>query len=73
SARKYVGVQHTIFSREPTLKQARSEPANKNWPAAGSGAGAYAIACAIHNGGQIEPVGRPLAGTVLRESGRAAL
>jgi hypothetical protein len=40
---------------------------------ASSGAGANAIACASHNGGQVEPVGRPLAGTILPESGRTAL
>ena len=42
-------------------------------PVAGSGAGADPVTCATHNGGQVEPVGRPLAGTVLLESGRAAL
>lgn len=40
---------------------------------ASSGADANAIACARHNGGQVEPVGRPLAGTVLPEPGRTAL
>jgi hypothetical protein len=40
---------------------------------ASSGAGAHPIACAIHDGGQVESVGRPFAGTVLIESGRAAL
>jgi hypothetical protein len=36
-------------------------------------AGVHPIACAIHNGGQVEPVGRPFAGTVLLESGRTAI
>ncbi|WP_457971594.1 hypothetical protein [Arthrobacter sp. D1-17] len=40
---------------------------------ASSAAGAYPITRAIPNGGQIEPVGRPFAGTVLLESGRTAL
>jgi hypothetical protein len=35
-------------------------------------AGVHPIPCAIHNGGQVEPVGRPFAGTVLLESGRTA-
>lgn len=35
-------------------------------------AGVHPIACAIHNGGQVEPVGRPFPGTVLLEAGRAA-
>jgi hypothetical protein len=40
---------------------------------ASSAAGAHPIACATHNGGQVEPVGRPFAGTVLLESGRTSL
>jgi hypothetical protein len=42
-------------------------------PVASSAAGAHPITCATHNGGQVEPVGRPIAGTVLLESGRTAL
>lgn len=41
--------------------------------AAGSVAGAHPVTRAIHNGGQVDPVGRPVAGTVLLESGRTAL
>jgi len=40
---------------------------------ASSAGGVHPIACATHYGGQIEPVGRPFACTVLRESGRTAL
>jgi hypothetical protein len=40
---------------------------------AGLAAGAHPITRATHNGGQIEPVGRPFAGSVLLESGRTAL
>jgi hypothetical protein len=40
---------------------------------ASSAAGAHTITRATHNGGQIEPVGLPFAGTVLLESGRTAL
>ncbi len=40
---------------------------------ASSAAGAHTITRATHNGGQIEPVGWPFAGTVLLESGRTAL
>lgn len=40
---------------------------------ASSVAGAHPITCATHDGGQVEPVGRPFAGTVLLESGRTAL
>ena len=40
---------------------------------ASSAAGAHPITRATHNGGQIEPVGWPFAGTVLLETGRTAL
>lgn len=40
---------------------------------ASSAAGAHTITRATHNGGQIEPVGLPFAGTVLLESVRTAL
>ena len=40
---------------------------------ANSAAGAHLITCTTHNGGQVEPVGRPFAGTVLFESGRTPL
>ena len=40
---------------------------------ASSAAGAHAITRANHNGGQIEPIGWPVAGPVLLESGHTAL
>jgi hypothetical protein len=40
---------------------------------ASSAVGAHPITRAIHNGGQVQPIGRPFAGTVLLESGRTAL
>ena len=40
---------------------------------ANSAAGAHLITCTTHNGGRVEPVGRPFAGTVLFESGRTPL
>jgi hypothetical protein len=48
-------------------------PPAARMPNPDSAAGTHAITGATHNGGQVEPVGRPLAGTVLLESGRTAL
>lgn len=54
---------HSGYALPPQLQDA----------VASSGAGAHSIACATHNGGQVEPIRWPFAGTVLLESGRTAL
>jgi hypothetical protein len=48
-------------------------PPAARMPVASSAAFAHPITCATHNGGQVEPVGRPFAGSVLLESGSTAL
>jgi hypothetical protein len=62
------------------VKQALSSPPEIVPPppaarmlAAGSAAGAHPITCATHDGGQVEPVGRPFPGPVFLEPGRPAL